>query len=291
MTESEEISSGRFGYSADNIEHFVRILRDLRNAQPNVQLDLHHLAEHLSVARARTFASEALGRRLPVIQQTVLNIFSIYPPDRRQFLTQVECTNIAIQLHAFAINVYAIFDNAAWICMLEAKGNLPAIKVGLFRSEIREFLPAKLADYIDQPTVKTWFNEYGKTYRDSTAHRIPPYLPSRAYTTEEGARYQKINEQSMALLYGWRQDESLKQVDERLARHRELEAEKEQLGRNSLLFGLTLTGEDAKPPVYLHAQMLCDWGLVHEFVQAFTQAMREHYGLAAPHLPLISAGI
>ncbi|MDO8933019.1 MAG: hypothetical protein Q7U97_11535 [Rhodocyclaceae bacterium] len=290
MNESQETSSGNFGYSADNIEHFERSLRDLQNAQPNVQLDLHDLAEHLSAARARTFASEALGRRLPVIQQAVLNVFHIYSPDRKEFLTQVECTNIAIQLQAFAINVYAIFDNAAWICMLEAGGNLPAIKVGLFRTEIRKFLPAKLADYIDQPTVKRWFDEYGKIYRDSTAHRIPPYLPSRAYTTEEGARFREIHDQSMALLYGWRPGESLEQVEERLARHRELEAEKEQLGRNSLLFGLTLTGEDAKAPVYLHPQLLCDWGLVHEFVQAFTQAMREHYRLVAPHLPPISAG-
>lgn len=291
MNESQETSSTNLGYSADSIEHFMSSLRDLRSAQPNVQLDLHHLAEQLNVARARTFASEALGRRLPVIQQTVLNVFHIYPPDRSDFLTQDECTNIAIQLQAFAINVYAIFDNAAWICMLEAGGNLPKERVGLFRTEIRKFLPVRLVDYIDQPTVKTWFDDYGKIYRDSTAHRIPPYLPSRAYTTEEGARYQKIHEQSMALLYGWRPSESLEQVEERLALHRELEAEKERLGHNSLLFGLTLTGEDAKPAIYLHPQLLCDWGLVHEFVRAFTLAMREHYGLAAPSLPPISAGL
>ncbi len=291
MNELQESSSGQSGYLADNLKHFARTLRDLQNAQPNVQLDLHHLAEHLSVARARTFASEALGRRLPVIQQAVLNVFSIYPPDRSEFLAQVECTNIAIQLHAFAINVYAILDNAAWICMLEAGGNLPATKVGLFRAEIREFLPAKLADYIDQPTVKAWFNEYGKIYRDSTAHRIPPYLPSRAYTTEEGTRYQEIDRQSMALLCAWRPGESRAESDERLARYRELETEKETLGRNSLLFGLTLTGEDAKAPIYLHPQLLCDWGLVHEFVSAFTHAVRDHYGLAVPDLPPISVGI
>lgn len=286
MNESQEASSG---YSADEIEHFARTLRDLRNAQTNVQLNLHHLAEHLGAARARTFASEALGRRLAVIQQTVLNVFDIYPPDRSEFLTQIDCTNIAIQLHTFAINVYAIFDNAAWICMLEAGGSLPPVKVGLFRTEIRRFLPAKLANYIDQPTVKNWFDEYGKVYRDSTAHRIPPYLPSRTYTEEEGSRYKECHKKSMALLCSWRPGESLAEVEERLARHRELEAEKDQLGRNSLLFGLTLTGEDAKTPVYLHPQLLCDWGLVHEFLQAFTQAMREHYGLAAPHLPPISA--
>lgn len=290
MNGPQETSSGKLAYSAGHIKHFEFTLRSLRNNQPNAQFDLAHLADQLKAPRARMFANEALGRRLPVIQQTVLNIFDVYPPDRREFLTQIECTNIAIQLHAFAINVYAILDNAAWICMLEAGGNLPPNKVGLFRTEIREFLPPKLVDYIDQPSVRNWFNEYGKVYRDSTAHRIPPYLPSRAYTMKEGARFMELHQQSMTLLYGWSPDDSLEQVEDRLARHRQLEAEKEQIGRNSLLFGLTLTGEDAKQPIYLHPQLLCDWGLVHEFVQTFTQAMRSFYGLTAPHLPPLSAG-
>lgn len=290
MNGPQEAPSGKFGYSAEHIDHFASTLRGLRNTQPTVQLDLAHLADQLSAARARTFANEALGRRLPVIQQTVLNIFDVYPPRRREFLTPIECTNIAIQLHAFAINVYAIFDNAAWICMLEAGGSLPPKQVGLFRKEIRDFLPPKLADYIAQPSVKNWFNEYGKVYRDSTAHRIPPYLPSRTYTKEEGDRFAEIHQQSMVLLYSWSPSESLEQVEERLARHRQLEVDKEQIGRNSLLFGLTLTGEDANLPIYLHPQLLCDWGLVHEFVQTFTQAMRGYYGLAVPHLPPLSAG-
>lgn len=283
MDESEELPSTDSGrYSPKHVSHLLDKLRDLRNAQPGVRLDLSHLSEQLTVQRARTFSNEALGRRLPVIERTVLNIFNIYPPSRSEFLTRDECTDVAIQLHAFAINVYAVLDNAAWICMLEAGVNLAPVQVGLFKKECQAFLPPALVDYISQPTIKQWFNEYGKVYRDSTAHRIPPYLPDRVYTPAEGTRWQELHDESTAVLFDWNPGQSSAQVDERLARHEQLEAEKQQLGRNSLMVGLTLNGEDATRPILLHPQLLSDLGLVHEFVQAFTQAMRQHYGWQPP---------
>lgn len=272
-------------YSPKQIAHLQGKLRDLRNAHPGVRLDLSHLSEQLTVQRARTFSNEALGRRLLVIEQTVLNVFNIYPPSRSEFLTRVECTDVAIQLHAFAINVYAVLDNAAWICMLEAGVNLDPVKVSLFKKECQAFLPPALVDYISQPTIKQWFNDYGKVYRDSTAHRIPPYLPDRTYTPDEGDRWQELHRESMAVLLDWKPEQSHAQVNERLARHEQLEAEKQQLGRNSLMVALTLTGEDAAHPILLHPQLLSDWGLVHEFVQAFTRAMRQHYGWQPPVIP------
>ena len=220
-----------------------------------------------------------------VIERVVLNIFEIYPPNRRELLARRDCVDVAIQLQTFTINVYAILDNVAWICMLQAGGNLPPLRVGIFRKECKVFLPPRLADYISQPTIKKWFDEYGKVYRDSTAHRIPPYLPERTYTPEEGERWKALSKESMAALTSWNPGESHAQVDERLARHGQLTVEMGQLGRNSLMVVLTLTGEDATHPFYLHPQLLSDWGLVHEFVQAFTQAMRQHYGWDSPTIP------
>lgn len=287
MNESEETySTDSDGYSPEQVSHLLDQVRNLRNAQPAVQLDLSHLSEQLTVPRARIFANEALGRRLPVIERAVLNIFDIYPPSRRKFLTKDECTDIAIQLHAFAINVYAVLDNAAWICMLQAGKTLAPANVGLFKKECQAFLPPALLSYISQPTIKKWFNEYGKVYRDSTAHRIPPYLPDRIYTPAEGIRWQELHKESMALLLDLKPGQSLPQINERLAKHEQLEAEKQQLGRNSLMVGLTLTGEDAKRPVFLHPQLLSDWGLVHEFVKIVTQAIRQQYEWQAPVIPL-----
>jgi len=271
------------GYSTDQVENFLNQVQLLRNAQPRIQIDLSSLAEQLTVERAKIYANQAMGRRLPVIEQAVLNIFDIYPPNRSKHLTRSECTNIAIQLQVFAINVYAVFDNAAWISMLESGGNLN--KVGLFKKECKIFLPQGILDYISNSNIKQWFDDYGKLYRDSTAHRIPPYLPSRTYTPEESSLWKELHEKSMKLLYGYKLGESLEKVDERLGMHEQLEAEKNALGRNSLMVALTLNGEDASNPIYLHPQLLCDWGLVQEFVSTFTKAMREHYGWDSPYVP------
>jgi hypothetical protein len=48
---------------------------------------------------------------------------------------------------------------------------------------------------------------------------------------------------------------------------------------------LSLTGEDASPPVYLHPQLLCDWGLANEVVLTFDRAMRVQYGWPVPAIP------
>lgn len=278
-------SSERGGYSSEQVSQFVQRIRELRNAQPSIQIDLSHLSGQITVERARTYANEALGRRLPVVERTVLNIFTTYPANRREFLTRNECVDVAIHLHAFAINIYAVFDNVAWICMLQAGGSLPPQKVGIFKKELKPFLPPALAEYIDQPTVTKWFKDYGKVYRDSTTHRIPPYLPDRNYTPEEAKRWQELNKEAMTLLIAWKPGESHAEVDARLARHEQLQAEMSRIGRNSPFVGLTLNGEDATNPIYLHPQLLSDWGLVQEFVQAFSAAMRKHYGWESPRIP------
>jgi len=273
------------GYSEKQIAHFESEVMKLRNAQPRVQMDLGLLVEQMSVQRAKVYGSQAMGRRLPVIEQTVLNIFDIYPPDRKDFLSKSDCTNIAIQLHAFAINVYAIFDNAAWVCMLEDGEDLSPIKVGLYKKECRKYIPEGLVAYMNQPIIKKWFEDYGKVYRDSTAHRIPPYLPSRNYTSTEAAQWKKIHNESTSLLFEFVSDETHEQINERLEKHHQLESKKNGIGSNSLFVALTLEGEDAEHPVFLHPQLLSDWALVHEFVTTFTISLREKYNWESPNLP------
>jgi hypothetical protein len=287
MTDAIRTSSNdtSCGYSVEQVRYFLGKVRELRNAQPAVQLDLSDLAAKLSVPRARTFANEGLGRRLPVIERAVLNIYQTYPPDRSSFLSKDECTDIAIQLHAFAINVYALFDNIVWVCILEEGQQLPPIKIGPFKLESQQFIPKLLKEYLEQPSVQTWYQDYGKLYRDSTAHRIAPYLPSRAFLPEDGRRWQDLHEKSMQVLFGWKPTEPEHKLSERLNRHEQLENEKELLGSNSLLVGLSLSGEDASSLVYLHPQLLCDWGLAQELVLAFTEAMRQKYGWEKPYIP------
>ncbi|MCX7242444.1 MAG: hypothetical protein NTV64_01375 [Polaromonas sp.] len=269
-----------YGFTAAQSRKMMDQMLELRDAQPGVQLNLSHLAEQLTRPRAKTFATEALGRRLPIVERTVLNVFRIYPPDRRKFIEWDESADIAIQLHAFAINVYALFDNIAWICTLEANLNIAPLNIGLFKPQCQAAMPADFRDYLAQLRVKRWYNDYGKVYRDSTAHRIPPYLPPRVFTQDEAIRWQDLHAQSMGLL-----KPAGGSIEERLALQEKLEAEKHALGRNSIMMGLSLTGEDATPPVYLHPQMLCDWGLAHELVQTFTKTMRAQHGWPEPIIP------
>jgi hypothetical protein len=284
-TVKQEPHQSKRGYSASKARQLTTHLCELQNAQPTIQLDLSHLAGQLAVPRARTFANEGLGRRLSVIERAVLNVYRIFPPDRQKFLSKDECSDIAIQLHAFAINLYAVFDNIAWVCVLEAGQQLSPMKIGPFKSDSQPHLPSALTTYLAQPTVQTWFNDYGKLYRDSTAHRIAPYLPTRVFDAEEGDRWQQLHAESMQLLMSCTEAETSDARLDCLARHEQLEAEKLQLGRNSLLLALSLTGSDASPPVYLHPQLLSDWGLVHELIRTFTAAMRIRYGWAQPTLP------
>jgi hypothetical protein len=67
----------------------------------------------------------------------------------------------------------------------------------------------------------------------------------------------------------------------KLDEHQELERLKDELGSNSLQVGLTLTGDDRRPMMFLHPQLLSDWALVLELLTTFDAAMREHYGMPA----------
>lgn len=285
MKETDEHKTAGRSYSEAQVRDFEDQIRKLRSEAARLKFDLAHLAEQLNGVRAKTFAYQGLGRRMHSIERCVLNIFAIYPPDRRKFLSHDECTDVGIQFQAFAMNVYALFDNVTWVCLLEAAQILPHKSIGLFKKACRPFIPPRLAAYLDQPETERWFREYGTLYRDSTAHRIAPYLPSRTYTPAEGKRWQELHDES---LRGWMTSDGAEQradFESRLERIDRLEQEKAELGRNSLFMCLSLTGEDASPPVYLHPQLLCDWGLAQETIRHFLTGMREAYGWQAPYIP------
>jgi hypothetical protein len=284
VNETGDENTERNGYSNAQVREFEDQIRKLRNEAARLKFDLGHLGEQLTVPRAKTFANQGLGRRLHTIERCVLNIFAAYPADRRNFLSHDECADIGIQFQSFAMNVYALFDNVTWVCLLEAKQNLAPKSIGLFKKACRPFIPANLAAYLDEPETTRWFHEYGTLYRDSTAHRIAPYLPTRTYTPEEGKRWQELHDES---LRGWMPSDGEDREDlrSRLDRLDQLEREKGELGRNSLFMCLSLTGEDASPPVYLHPQLLCDWGLVQETLRHLLTGMRDAYNWKTPYIP------
>lgn len=290
MRENADQDTERRGYSAAQVSDFAGQVRKLRNEGAGLRFDLGHLAEQLTASRAKTFAQQGVGRRFHLIERCVLNIFEIYPAGRQEFLSIDECTDIAIQFHAFAMNVYALFDNVAWVCLLESEHILQPKKIGLHKEACRPFIPPNLASFLAEPDITRWFHDYGTLYRDSTVHRIAPYLPSRSYTPEEGERWQQLNAKSMQEWIAPVHDQKRAGSSDRLERLDRLEREKGELGRNSLFMCLSLTGEDASPPVYLHPQLLCDWGLAQEMIRHFLVGMRESRGWQVPNIPLLEVG-
>lgn len=280
-------NSGR-GYSPKQLEEFAKTAQRLLNETASMRFVLGELAQRLTSPRARNFALQGIGRRLPLIARGARNIFRLYPPEAAELLSLETCDEVAIQFQAFAINMYGLLDNIAWVCVLESGGALNPLHVGLFKPKVEPYLPTALKDYIGQPTTLTWFNEYGKAYRDSTAHRIPPYLPSRAYTTEEAKTYRELDRRaSETLTEVSRAHDDVTRALGVMKQYEHLVQEKESLGSNSLLVALSLNGEDPTPPVYLHPQVLCDWSLAVELLEVFDWSLRDKFGwprVAMPNL-------
>lgn len=276
------------GYGPKQLEEFAKSIQRLLTETAGMRFVLGELAQRLTNPRARTFALQGIGRRLPLIARGARNIFTLYPPDTAELLSLETCDEVAIQFQAFAINMYGLMDNIAWVCVLESGGALNPLKIGLFKVNVEPYPPDELKDYVGDPMPLTWFNEYGKAYRDSTAHRVPPYLPSRAYTTEEGQTYQDLDRRaSVALTEAGRAHADVSRELGLMEQYEQLVQQKETLGSNSLLVALSLNGEDPTPPVYLHPQVLCDWGLALELLQGFDRSLRDKFGwpkMAMPNL-------
>ena len=271
-------------YSLELAEKLQLEHQALRKPKIELDLDLHQLADQLRVPRAKVFLQQGVLRRLGVIERCVANIFEIFPPSREIFLNKHELGDVTINLHAFVINVYGILDNLAWVCALEGEFPNPDInkkQIGLFHKALKPYLPDKLAAYLEQGPTLVWFNDYAKIYRDSTSHRIPPYIPPKKMTPEEGARYGDLYKESMKALH----------EEHDVDKFEMLEARIEAIGSTSSFFVLTLSGEeDKEPPVYMHPQLLCDILTIHELLKHFAMGFREKYKFPPAYIPDFTLG-
>lgn len=160
------------------------------------------------------------------------------------------------------------------------------MSISLFKKEVAPYLPAKLKEYVALESTRTWFNKYAKLYRDSTVHRIAPYLPPKALTPEEANEWRRLEAESHNLLMGL-PTANRGEMPQRLDGHEQMRAKIAQLGSNSLFIGLSLTGVDTAPLVQMHPQLLTDWMSVHELLKCFISGMREDRGLSVPNIPPI----
>lgn len=255
-------------FSAEQAEqldqHRGEVVAELQDLQLKVVAQGQPLA---ATSRVREHLLHGAGRRVGIIKRSIENVFALFPPRTTCPLSRDTLADVQINLHAFVMNLYGIYDNWAWAYVLHH--NLEAVigdrrRVGLFIDATRNRLPVALKSYLTSTTTTEWHEKYAKSYRDALAHRIPPYIPPAELTPEEGRRYNELESEKVECIWN-RRWERLDQVW----------AEQAVLGRPCFTFLHAYTEDDPPRPIILHPQMLSDGKAVAEFGHLFLKHWQE----------------
>ena len=252
-------------YSIENLAKINEKYLGINHAYDILLLGLISFEPRLKNEKAREYLMQGVGRRLKTLTRCINNIFITFPPYQIGHLSKEALTDTDINLHAFFINVAGVFDNLAWIFVYEndllgksKEGKIPRNRVGLFNEETQKHLKAELRIYLNTDSMKSWYESYSKSYRDSLAHRIPLYVPPSVLNKTEEKEYQNIEEQIQVLGFS-----KVSDIDKRNA----LRDTQQSLGRASHFFAHSLN--EGSRPVYFHAQVLADYATVEEVIDKF----------------------
>jgi len=180
-------------YTEENIKELEDKYQQLLPSFQKLSEQLYNLSAQLKNDRAREYLTHGLMRRLATVTRCTENIFSLYPISKASKLSKEARNDLAINLHAFFINISGILDNIAWIVAFEhgiyIDNNNRQVNRGdvclLGKKRFKRYIPAKLKSYLNQQHIKDWYNQYSKNFRDALAHRIPLYIPPAILTPDE----------------------------------------------------------------------------------------------------------
>lgn len=255
------------GYSEQQAAHLTaeecEIARELQGLM--LQTVLHGQA--VTEPRVREQMLHGVARRIRVLERSIDNVFSLFPPSAKAPLPQQALDDVQINLHAFVINLSGIFDNWAWAYVL--RHNLADCigdrkKVGLFLRSTQKYLPQPLRDNLCAKESSGWHGDYLKSFRDALAHRIPLYVPPAQFSAEDGERYHLLEHEKAECIQAmnW-------------TRLEEIEQEQPLIGKPCYTFMHSFTENAAPVMLYLHPQMLSDARSVLEFGNLFLQCWHE----------------
>jgi len=251
-------------YTQEQAEHLNRECEVVSEELQELQLKIVVEGQPLeATSRLREHLLHGAARRIGVIKRSIQNIYSLFPPDTPRPLSPDALADIQINLHAFVMNLYGLYDNWAWAYVL--RHNLEAAigdrrRIGLFIEATRSRLPAPLRAYLSTPATMEWHETYAKSFRDALAHRIPPYLPPAQFTTQEGQRYNELENEKVECIKAMRW-ERLDQIWE----------EQAALGIPCVTFLHAYTEDTPPRPLMLHPQVLSDAKAVIEFGKLFLE--------------------
>lgn len=252
-------------YSEDTLIQLQNSHEDLceKLASLNGRL-VAYLAPKLLVLHAKEYLLHGVCRRLGLINKTIRNIYTIFPPNRIEKLSLDEIDDVQINLHAFLINVYGVLDNLAWVYALQNQLDdllENPVGIGLYRKELQRKLPVDFREYLVSERIKSWVDKYAKNYRDALAHRIPAYIPPFSLDDEESSQYQKLDSQIHIAL-----------MNNQIELLNELNLEQKKLGSISNTY-LHSFYHDKSQPVNLHHQILEDGFFVVDITDKFSRIL------------------
>ena len=218
-------------------------------------------------SRLREHLLHGAARRIGVIRRSVENVFSLFPPETERPLSLDTLADVQINLHAFVMNLYGIYDNWAWSYVLlhELEATIgDRRRIGLFKQATQSRLPGNLKDYLASTATTEWHEQYAKSFRDALAHRIPPYIPPAVFTETQGQRYNALENEKVECIKAHRWE-----------RLEEVWSEQANIGSPCFTFLHAFTEDTLPKPLILHPQMLSDGKAVVEFGNLFLTHWRE----------------
>lgn len=249
---------------ADLKDEYFSTLKELQN----LGLNCIRQADKITNIQAREHMHHGAGRRISVIRRAIQNIYLRFPPDTKQKIHIDDLLDVQINLQAFVVNLYGIFENFAWAFVL--RHNLEVVigdhkKISMFSKHTQKHLPTQINAYLTKNDTSIWIKKYLKYYRDSLAHRIPLYVPPFIATEAEGTRFNELEAEKFPCIQA-----------ENWQRLKEIDAEQGAIGSPCFAFVHAFSGSVSPKPILMHPQLLCDAKLVIEFGSLFLEHWHEH---------------
>lgn len=249
-------------YSKEQLEeiriNFLKVKDSVRLGNTLDALEI--VGQTLSNEQAQKHVERGVRLRLMMINRCIQNIFSIFPPDRKENLSLLdELADVNINLHALFMYIAGVFDNIAWVFVYEnnLKDVMNTNNIGLFKKKTQRKLPAELRDYLNSERISSWHREHLKIYRDSFTHRIPPYLPPYVIREDSENEFVALSDQISKVKSQGSYD---------FQEYQDLFSKRNNLGVPSLL-----VYNEEGPYIYFHFQVLVDYLTVEEIVGKFCE--------------------
>ncbi|MEN5096227.1 hypothetical protein [Stenotrophomonas sp. TWI1409] len=210
--------------------------------------------------KAQEQMGQGIGRRLTTMLEATNAVFSLIPPSNTR-VTRDALKNATINLQAFLIHTVGIMDNMAWTYVYwhGMEHEVHRNDVDLFKAKMQERLPIRLTDHLNSPDLTSWRDTYLKPYRDSLAHRIPPYIPE-THTPEEARKLQDL-------------ERRIQTASEAADWDGALTLQEEMRGIQGHGYLMVSSFAPSTGPVLLHPQMLSDFETIFDVLGEFVLAI------------------